>query len=62
MYGYHKIDLIYTHALLASVNDRSKYIYGYPNYKYFGTIVSAYILSTLSVYVDVQCPIRGTQA
>ena len=53
MHGYHKTDLIYTHALLASVNDRSNCIDGCPNYKYFGTIVSAYVLSTLSVYVDV---------
>ena len=53
MHGYRKTDLIWTYALLASVNDRSKCMYGCPNYKYFGTIVSAYILSTLSVYVDI---------
>ena len=53
MHGYHKTDLNHSNALLASVNDRSTCINWHKNYKYFGTIVSAYILDTLSIHVDV---------
>ena len=61
MHGYRKTDMIYTNAILAFVNDRSECIYRCKNYKYFGTIVSAYISSTLSIHVDVYFRRRSTK-